>query len=123
MNNIIDRKFLRKNPDHIFVFGDNLLRVGKGGAAALRDEPNTYGFITKRKPDHNDSSYYTPEEYKPVFEEELKKLITLIETHESIFMISKLGAGLANKYSIWEEVIEPQLKDRLSEFNNVVFLF
>lgn len=39
------------------------------------------------------------------------------------FLISKLGAGLANKYGIFEEVIEPHIKADLSDFENVRFLW
>lgn len=48
-NFIVTKQFLDNNPNAIFVFGDNLLRVGYGGAAILRDHPQTYGFITKKK--------------------------------------------------------------------------
>ena len=54
----IDRDYLRNNPDDIFVFGDNWLRDGHGGAALLRDEPNTYGFITKIAPTHRDEDFF-----------------------------------------------------------------
>ena len=30
----------------LFVFGDNTYRVGKGGTAAVRDEPNAMGVVT-----------------------------------------------------------------------------
>jgi hypothetical protein len=49
----IAREYLRSHPDHVFVFGDNLLGRGLGGAAALRREPNTFGFITKKRPDND----------------------------------------------------------------------
>jgi len=43
---IITAQYLKENPDHIFVFGDNTVRKGFGGAAKFRDFPNTYGFVT-----------------------------------------------------------------------------
>lgn len=118
----ITRSYLRKNPDYIFVFGDNLQRKGKGGAAKLRDEPNTYGFITKKAPSNNSGSFYKPDEYKEKFESELRKLIEEIEKNPNkTFLISKLGGGLANKFNIHEKIIKPGL-ERLKEYNNVVFL-
>ena len=45
-------ELLRMNPDKIFVFGDNNGRVGKGGQAIIRDEPNALGVSTKRSVDH-----------------------------------------------------------------------
>lgn len=38
----------RKLPNLLFVFGDNLDRVGNGGQAIIRGEPNTLGIATKR---------------------------------------------------------------------------
>jgi len=120
---LISRKYLLDQPDEIFVFGDNLERWGCGGAARLRNEPNTYGFITKKKPTLEDSSYYTSDEYTIVYKSEINKLTSLIETSPNkIFLISKLGAGLANKFNIFEEIIEPNIKKDLT-FNNVKFLF
>jgi len=54
--NHMTKEYLRAHPEVIFVFGDNLIHRGKGGAAKLRDEPNTYGFITKKYPNNIDSS-------------------------------------------------------------------
>ena len=118
----ITKSYLRKNPNHIFVFGDNLQRKGKGGASKLRDEPNTYGFITKKAPNNNSGSFYKPEEYEIKFESELKNLIKQIEKNpDKTFFISKLGGGLANKYNIYEKIIKPGL-ERLKEYENVEFL-
>lgn len=118
----ITKSYLRQNPNHIFVFGDNLQRKGKGGAATLRDEPNTCGFITKKAPNNSSGSFYKPEEYKQKFETELRRLIKHIESNpDKTYLISKLGAGLANKYNIREKVIEPELT-RLEVYDNVVFL-
>jgi len=119
-----DSRHLQRNKDHVFVFGDNLDRFGFGGAAILRYEPNTYGFITKKHPDNEDGSFYTVEEYKDVFEEELELLKKEITEHpEKLYLITKLGAGLANKYKIWENVIQERLTELPDEFENVRLLF
>lgn len=116
----ITKAFLRENPNVIFVFGDNTIRKGKGGAARLRDEPNTYGFITKKYPNNQDSSFYRPEEYKKIFHREMMKLLDFMsENTDKIFIITKLGGGLANRYHIYEQVIRPGLK-LLSRLDNVV---
>ena len=121
---MIDKDYLRKHPNSVFVFGDNLIRKGKGGAAILRDEPNTYGFITKKFPNNRDESFYRPEEYRPVFIRELANLHKEISANPNkVYLISKLGAGLANRYHIWEEVIEPDLQRMLGIFPNVLFLW
>ena len=117
----ITEEFLKDNPNCIFVFGDNLLRKGYGGAAKLRDCINSYGFITKKYPNNFNSSFYTKEEYLSVFEEEKEKLIYLIENNpDKIFLVSKLGGGLANKFHIYEDIIKPWI-DTLS-YDNIVIL-
>jgi hypothetical protein len=118
----VTEKFLRENPNVVFVFGDNLVRRGKGGAAKLRDEPNTYGFVTKKYPNNEDGSFFRPLEYEELFWAELMLLSVEIEKHpERTYLISKLGGGLANKYFIYEKVIEPGLK-KLALFNNVIIM-
>lgn len=126
MNMKITAKFLEANPDCIFVYGDNEIHEGHGGAAALRDLPNTLGFITKKLPTNDDSSFYTVDEYKKVYEEEIEALQILIRAGkkaDKIFLISPVGSGLANKYNIWEEIIEPNLKKDLRQFKNIIWLY
>jgi hypothetical protein len=123
-NFIMSEDFLDKNKRAIFVFGDNTLRQGYGGAAALRDHPQTYGFITKKYPDNHDTSFYKPEDYNSIFFDELIKLRVLISDEPfKTFYISQLGAGLANKYNIWEKVIKEGLENNLQQYPNVVFLW
>jgi len=115
--------FLDKNPTAFFVFGDNTLGVGKGGAAALRDPPQAIGFITKVLPTYSDDAFYTPEEYKPVFDVEVKKLREFITDHpNNTFYISAVGGGLANKHKIFETIIQPNLKNLING-PNVVYLW
>lgn len=120
----ITREYLKNNPNHIFVFGDNVKRVGTGGAAKFRDMPNTYGFITKKYPCNHDWCFYAVSEYRPVYKYEVVRLITEIESNPGkVYLISKIGSGLANKFKIFEEVIEPNLKFNLQDYSNVVFLW
>jgi hypothetical protein len=121
---MITKDYLANHPDHIFVFGDNKERWGKGGAAKLRDCKNSYGFITKRAPNNNDSSFYKPDEYLSTFAKEMVKLEAKIEAEpEHTFLISKLGAGLANKYHIFEKVIKTGLEYLDRKYDNVILLF
>jgi hypothetical protein len=121
-NLIITQEFLDSNPDAYFVFGDNLIREGCGGAAALRYHPHAIGFITKKFPDNKDESFYRPEEYSPVFFEELQKLKKIIEKRQyKTFYISQLGGGLANRYFIWQKLIRHNLVRELGDLDNVIF--
>lgn len=120
---MITKQYLRDNPHIIFVFGDNTDRKGKGGSASLRDEPNTYGFITKKHPNRAIQSYYTPSQYEPIYRREIVKLKGVIRVRpDKQFYISNIGGGLANKFGISEKIIIPNIFDDLNEFENVVFL-
>jgi len=120
----ITKEYLREHPDHIFVYGDNLLHEGHGGAASLRDEPNTYGFITKKKPTNEDDAFFTVKEYEITFHLELTHLISEIyQNPQKTYLISALGSGLANKHKIWQEIIKDKLVELAKNYNNVKLLF
>jgi len=121
---IITKEYLESHPNEIFVFGDNTLRIGKGGAAILRDEPNTYGFITKKYPTYADDAFYRPNEYIGIYAIEMSKLkLEIMKNPDKSYLISPLGSGLANRYRIFEEVIDPLLKNDLKNYKNVEFLW
>lgn len=123
MERMINQKYLQDHPDEVFVFGDNTIRRGKKGAAIMRDEPNSYGFITKKFPSFDKDAYYKANEYRQVFRKELDKLIKKIEGNpDKRYLISKLGAGLANKYGIWQKVIKEGLEE-LRSYSNVEYLY
>lgn len=50
---------VRSEPDTLFVFGDNTFRTGKGGQAIIRNEPNTFGVVTKHYPSMSYSSFFS----------------------------------------------------------------
>lgn len=121
-NFTVTLEFLDSNPDSYVVFGDNLTRKGTGGAAKLRVHPHAIGFITKKFPDNDTTSFYRPEEYSPVFFEELEKLATLIKRKsDKTFYVTQLGAGLANRFNIWQKLVHHNLVMKLEKFENVVF--
>lgn len=56
---MIYRADLQANPHILYVFGDNLQRVGMGGQAGeMRGEPNAFGFATKRDPGMSEDSFF-----------------------------------------------------------------
>ena len=121
---IVTEQYLDEHPDAIFVYGDNLLHRGRGGAAMLRWHPQTYGFVTKRRPSWSDDAYYHPEEYRTVFDQEWNKLVHEIQAHpDHIYLISKLGSGLANRYHIYEEIIQPALQQLQLMYPNVHLVY
>ncbi len=119
----VTAEYLRKNQNVIFIYGDNLIRKGYGGAAKLRDESNAYGFITKKYPNNKDSSFFTVKEYVPIFKKQLTQLVSCIKSHPNkTFLISRIGGGLANKHNIFETVIKPNIS-KLKKYKNVKLLF
>ena len=90
----------KKNPTHLYVFGDNLLEVGKGGQAIIRDCVNTHGVPTKRTPSTDKDAYFSdqPEEWIAM----KKQLDALVDIHDQcihltlVFPTDGLGTGLSD---------------------------
>lgn len=122
-NITITHEFLDLNPTAYYVYGDNVERKGRGDIAILREHPHALGFITKKFPDDSDSSFYRPEEYSPVFFEELKNLVQIIKKRPNkTFYVSPLGSSFrSNRYRIWELLIQHNLVRALEKFENVIF--
>ena len=85
------------NPDNLYVFGDNTLRIGKGGQAQIRDCENSFGICTKRTPSTDDDAYFrdTLSDWEFIVED-LKKLKEVEKKYKSIiFPADGLGTGLS----------------------------
>ncbi len=54
----LSSKLCEDNPELTFIFGDNLLRIGMGGQAIIRNQPNAMGIATKRKPAMTPRSFF-----------------------------------------------------------------
>jgi len=118
----ITADFLDKNPKSYFVFPDNIQHVGTELSTLLRDHEHTFGFTTKKFGDLDNSSFYKPEEYSPIFFEELIRLKRLITNNpDKMFYITKMDCASINKYKIWENLIHHNLTLKLEKYDNVVF--
>ena len=89
----------KANPNKLYIFGDNLRRVGKGGQAIIRDEKNAFGIATKRLPSMSIDAFFKDrdDEYIVVFQD-ITDLQNLIETGEYdtvVFPRDGLGTGLS----------------------------
>lgn len=98
----IYRMDLKNNPDILYIFGDNLNRVGHGGqAGSMRGEPNAFGIATKRSVSHNypnDYFFDTQNDVTGIIDEEFRRLIKEIQTNRYKAMIVPLegiGTGLS----------------------------
>jgi hypothetical protein len=89
------KELLRANPNTTFVFGDNAMRVGRGGQALpCRDEPNTLGVATKISPQTYMSD--TPECFR-IIETDMQRLIALLRAELKVgYPLDGIGTGLAD---------------------------
>ncbi len=102
---LVSRKFsieqCRTNFDTLFVFGDNLERVGSGGQAIIREQKNSIGFATKKAPGGAKEDFFTDDEYGEnckIIDEEIEKIKKYAEEHKYkaiAFPFMGLGTGLS----------------------------
>jgi hypothetical protein len=61
---MIYRDDLKRNPNVLYLFGDNSKRVGNGGQAAeMRGEPNAIGIRTKNAPGREPEDFWTDKSF------------------------------------------------------------
>jgi hypothetical protein len=109
----------KNNPSVLYIFGDNLKRVGRGGqAAAMRDQPNAIGIATLHAPgvcfgdkDYNVVAPTIVKDYLKAFEAIANGAIV-------VWPADGIGTGFANLQKaspkIWELV--ELLRGHLFEF-------
>ena len=90
------------NPNKLYIFGDNALRVGKGGQAQIRDCENSYGIATKATPSMDKAAFFSdkPDQTEIVFNDikELYEFYTSDKKHTIdtiVFPADGLGTGLS----------------------------
>lgn len=87
------------NPNKLYVFGDNTLRLGNGGQARIRDIPNCFGIATKLSPSVYDNSYFSDKHCD--FEYVYNDIYKLYQIHIQkkydfiVFPYDGLGTGLS----------------------------
>ena len=102
---LVSRKYsveqCRINFDTLFIFGDNLERVGMGGQAVIREQRNSLGFATKKAPGGAKEDYFTDDEYEEnckIIDEEIEKIKKYAEEYKYkaiAFPFMGLGTGLS----------------------------
>lgn len=96
----IYRADLRANPNVIYVFGDNVRRVGYGGQAGqMRDEPNAIGVATKWTPSMNEEAFFNDQEFdkiKAIIKSDLVPVVkAALEGKVIVLPLDGLGTGLS----------------------------
>lgn len=96
----IFREDLRANPGVIYVFGDNLKRVGMGGQAGeMRGEPNAVGVATKAAPGMSEADFFSDDnaaKTSMVWAIDFSPIVHALEKGKTVvFPLDGLGTGLS----------------------------
>ena len=98
----ITREQVRANPTALFVFGDNMRRVGLGGQAkAMRGEPNAVGVPTKWAPGMAEKDFFTDRQADEglvieTIRQEFRKLTNHVIVGGDVYIPADgLGTGLS----------------------------
>lgn len=131
----ISRKFsieqCRLNFKSLFVFGDNIERVGMGGQAIIREQPNSIGICTKKKPSMAEDAFFTDVEYEQnckIIDEDIQRVKDYAQEKgfiSFVFPQMGIGTGLADMQRKCPKTflyLSLQLLENFS-FNNIEFLF
>jgi len=96
----------------LYVFGDNVKRVGLGGQAKeMRGEPNAIGVATKWNPGAYIDSYFSDEDLKKCCEiiwEDYYKVYSHLtyDKGTAVFPLDGIGTGLSRLPSLAPKVYE-----------------
>lgn len=99
----VTRAMLRAEPDTLWLFGDNLMRVGLGGQAReMRGEPNAVGVPTKREPSNQQGAFFENSlDHEIEFIKASKPDVDRLRAHlaaggQVVFPEDGIGTGLAD---------------------------
>lgn len=117
-------ELVKNNPNKLFVFGDNMLRYGKGGQAIIRDLPNTLGIVTKRAPKTGKTAYFSDaDDEMDTMLQDIRKLHLIskcnVFTH-IVFPSKGIGTGMAHMKSK-SPMLYKMMKHRLETYFNYTF--
>ena len=109
----IYRADIQANRNLLYIFGDNLARIGFGGQAReMRGEPNSFGIATKRQPSHNYYEDYFHDEEEDVMKilkdefEKLDKEIFLLLYQAIVIPMDGIGTGLSRMQQYAPKALE-----------------
>lgn len=98
-NKFYTEKLLRDDPDGLYIFGDNMKRVGRGGQAVIRDMPNAIGIATKIRPETDYQAYFRDSDLQ-TFKAEIERAhpaikAALMEERNVYWPSDGIGTGLS----------------------------
>jgi hypothetical protein len=89
---------VKANPNKLYIFGDNVKRIGTGGQAQIRNNPNAMGIATKLAPSMDESAFMTDKDLsknKAIIDEDIAKIKAAATGKVVVFPKDGLGTGLA----------------------------
>ena len=106
------------NQTKLYIFGDNILRIGKAGQAQIRDLQNTSGIATKFHPGMDNEDFFSDTQYEKCcnfINEDINK-IKLRQSKGNyqtiVFPVDGLGTGLS-QLAIRAPKVSKYLSERL----------
>lgn len=113
------KKMCEENPNMLFVFGDNEQRMGMGGQAIIRQEPNSIGLATKKS-----SAFFWNDENlehnKDVINEDIQKIKDEMTNKGYKYLVlpkAGLGTGLSDLHRKAPRTFLYLTETLLNEFN------
>jgi hypothetical protein len=92
----ITEELIKASPLKVFLFGDNLVKRGRAGqAAVMRGMPNCVGVPTKKYPSMNPGSFFSDSEYQQNCQAIDAAFDKIPENAEVVVPEAGLGTGLA----------------------------
>lgn len=108
-------------PDHLFIFGDNMMRIGKGGQAQIRGINNSMGVATKRAPGMSPEDFFSNQlDEMEIIHDDLKKIkdVNFYDTYIIVFPKDGLGTGLS-QLPQRAPILNNFLASKLEEYFNI----
>ena len=104
----------KNNPNNLYIFGDNTLRIGKAGQAIIRDCKNSFGIATKINPGMKINDFMKDDiQSLKIIKQDILGLIKISKSYNNIiFPYSGLGRGLSdmpNKCPLLYEILKDKL--------------
>jgi len=117
------RDDLRRRPDALFVFGDNMKRVGMGGQAkACRGEPNAIGIPTKWSPSMFPSAFFKDVDLarvRPTLDRVFDRLQMHLQSGGTVVLPADgVGTGLA-ELPTRAPAIHAYITDRIAQLDAI----
>jgi len=116
----------KANKNKLYVFGDNLIRAGKGGQATIRDAQNSFGIATKRLPTMQHNAFFRDrdDEFIAVMQDilNLQNELDSSKYDTVVFPKDGLGTGLSRMPETSPKIFK-EMNDLISQVFGIDYHF